>query len=248
MRRASLIPALFLIVGCAGITGPTEAEKEATKLTAETNDVFRAFASCLKQIEAKPKYVRLYEKFAVGLYLPTANQLADSEVVTDALIPLGFDWYAEAQDCNKAAMESFYRIDPEFGAVAAGWYREVTRIMLDAVTTKPTYGKVNSDIKSYMQRRVSDVNRTAAMVRSKLTAKHQTELHQRAKDNAERTELFKAIGEAFALGVIALSHQQAAMAQAQREYVVRQPIYVPERTIRTTTCHTIGYGVQCDHR
>ena len=243
MKNISLLISVVALTlsGCSTLT---EAQKEGMRLQSAVSDVFRNTQACSDRIQSKPRYALIYEKFGVGREPPTIRHLADSAMVSDELIPLGFDWYAEAQECNRGAIEGFARIDPELGAIAADWDREVTRIMLNAVTTRPTYGQINSDVANYIERRKRDIARTRASVTQRLNSQHNAELRQRDVDDVS----LKSLGEVFALAVLGLASQQNAMAQAQRSYVASYPAYVPVQTITQTQCTRYGPTVYCSSR
>ncbi|MEI7431391.1 MAG: hypothetical protein WCL27_13130 [Betaproteobacteria bacterium] len=246
LRTKILFVAVLSMCACATLT---EAQKEGMRLQSSVSQISKETQGCYDQIQAKTHYALIYQKVALRNQTPTIQQLSDSETVSDDLIPLALDWYAEVQECDRSATEKYARLHPEFGTLAAQWTKDVTRIMLNAITNRPTYGEVNRALADFKDSQKQDIRRTYARFSDRLKNQHNVELKQRAEDSVARTQAANAalqsVTEVFALAIAGLAIQQGAMAQAQLNYAASYPTYVPARTITQTRCILNSSTLSC---
>lgn len=160
---------------------------------------------------------------------------------------LGTEWYAEDQVCERANIEGFGRVDPELGAVSAGWVAEVTDIMGEILNIRPSYGAINARIKRLKERERADARRWYLNVDSRLKRQQAEE----AASAESKRQFVAAIGtftEVMANTVVVaaqvLAVRQAALAQAQQRYILVQPAYRPA-VITQTTCIYSGGILNC---
>jgi hypothetical protein len=135
----------------------------------------------LKQIPGTP---RVYQKLAVDtvsepLRAPTAAQLSDVEIVSDDDKSLGFEWYAEGQNCEVSATEALGRIDPEFEIYFADRLSERTDLLNGIAADHQTYGQINARIASLKQHDRAAAAQLVNNLKARLSEQHQQELAER---------------------------------------------------------------------
>jgi hypothetical protein len=143
---SALVLIAFLVTGCA-----TEAQRHAEEIGKTAQSAMAQMRVCQSIIEANPRYSRVYQKLGVSTSRelarsPTLAQLSDAEVVSDDDKSLGFEWYAEAQNCAVSAIEALGKIDPEFQIYFADRLSELTDVLNDIAARRLTFGEVNAII------------------------------------------------------------------------------------------------------
>src|ERR1700693_4885938 len=157
-RRGKMRAPLALLIAGLVLTGcATEAQRHAQEISKAAQAALAQMRSCQSALEANPRYARVYEKLGVSTArepgrAPTPAQLSDREIVSDDEKSLGFEWYAEGQNCIASAIEALARIDPEFEIYFADRLTELTDVLNDIATHRQTHGEVNAIIESQKQR------------------------------------------------------------------------------------------------
>src|SRR5262249_14383174 len=153
MRAPSVFALSVLVLsGC----GTTEAQHHVEEIGKTARAAMEQNRQCQSTLEANPRYTRIYQKLGVStarepLRAPTAAQLSDSDKVSDEDKSLGFEWYAEGQNCAVSTIEALGRLDPEFQIYFADRLSELADVLNDIATNELTFGQVNTKIASLKQ-------------------------------------------------------------------------------------------------
>jgi hypothetical protein len=230
---------LIILISAMGITScvTTPAEREAGRIQTLANDNFKQSKECRVAIQEKLEYANLYQKFGVTiLSLPTSAQLEDDTKVTDEAIALGFDWYAEIENCDRADIERLGRIDPELGMIATNMSQRETEIVAMIVKSHPTYGEINKKILQIKNNYRAALAQWNQKLKVRLQQEQQQELEVRQEYLAEIGTVTEAVGNVALAGVAVLAHNQKLLAQLQLNYAAANPSYVPANLITVTNC------------
>lgn len=245
---------LFVVAVTAACA--TQVQQEMQQIGQQMKDLMAQNAACLAPIETNPRYARVYEKLGVATSrdpgrMPTATQLADSEIIPDDDIAVGLEWYAEGQACEAPGIQAFGRIDPEFQIFFADVHADSADLINDIVSKKlTTYGQVNARLLSLKQRERVVVAEIATNLKARLEAEHQEELAQQQETAEELVSAFGQIAVALATrghaSVNRLTSNEAALARAQANYARMHPRYVVVHRVRAIHCDSIGRSLRCD--
>ncbi len=232
----------------AALTGCTTIDVKMTELHIRDQIVDAANKSkeCYARIKAQTIYAPVYEKIAVGSppVPPTPLQLNDTERVTDDMLQLGMRWYSESQMCDQQTVESYGRIDPDLGVYMVQAIARGATLYQEVLTNRPTYGYINQRL---VQGRATAVAR-AKEWGAKLDARlRQQKAEQDAALEANKQQFMSALGGAteiaanvFLTAVQVLADRQAALAQAQQQYVIVRTTYQPVHITKTSCRYSSG--------
>lgn len=202
--------------------------------------------ACYDRLASAPRYAKLYEKLALGRVQASPVKLVDTDKVSEELIPLGLNWYAENQFCDQILLNGFVRISPGMGVMAAGWLQEATRIMHEAITEKPAYGSLNKEIAALRNRERQEIRQFYLTQNAKLNRQHADELEaQKRQINSAANTVATVALDSFLAAVVVLAARQSAMAAAQQSYLAASPVYAPPRQITATQCSRTSGVVTC---
>jgi hypothetical protein len=223
---STLLLALYGL--CAGSC--TSAQIEAARILKTAHDTLDTYNGCVAPIEANPRYARIYEKLGLAKMSdpqrdPSNSQLADTERPSDADIALILEGYADLQQCNLPIIEALLKIDPAFQIYLTKYQSEVTDILHEIVTDKPTFGYVNSRILQFHLEQRSTVKQLGQTIRTRLLSEHQQDLQDR-----------QIIAELATDALLTLATKQLNLARARKAFVASHPIYRIS-TIRTISCN-----------
>jgi hypothetical protein len=239
VRGIAAVLVTFLLTGCA-----TEAQLEARHILVTAKGTQESFKACLAPIEANPNYSVLYNKIAVAKgsdppgTTPSTAQLNDPERITDNEIATSLRWYAEFQVCAVPAMEAVGQISPDYQRYFVNNQLEVTDIVNDIVTTKPTFGHINQRLAALRTREKAEAAQLALNLRNSLLARHQEELEDRA-------EVTQQVLDAAVSVALSLSTRQTVLIHSQRAFVAAHPRYASDPNIKTVHCATINKTLSC---
>ena len=151
MRVVPILAVAWLILSVTaaeGQTGPA------------TQDMRTQWLICLARIEGNPRYARIYEKLSVATAtdlgrMPTPRQLSDNEVISDADIALGLEWYARVRTCTAPVNQALGGVDPKIQSYLAASQVDTKNIIDDIVSKQiRTFAQANarlSVIKEHQQ-------------------------------------------------------------------------------------------------
>jgi hypothetical protein len=171
------------LIGC----GATQAQLHALQIAGTAKTTLASYKACLAPIEAKPEYAIIYEKLAVyrtsepSGTTPSEAQLNDQTKITEKDIAKGLHWYAEAQECSIPAIEALAQISPEFQEYFISNQREVTDLLNEIVTAKPTFGKINQKLLVMKASQKAEASRVGQRLRAALLREHEQELQERVE-------------------------------------------------------------------
>jgi hypothetical protein len=241
---------LVLLAGCASFSPPDEHARMRAAIAATSRETI----ACYVRLASEPKYAQLRERVAININaIPTDAQLRDIEKPTSDMIQLGLAWYSENQACDSATVERWGRVDPELGAVAAGWVTEITDIMQSVIKDRPSYASINARIKTLGERERADVRRYYVNLDARIRRQEADERIAAQRKSEENSQQFAAaIGtvsqvllNTLNLAVQVLALRQAALAQTQTAYIQEVRVYRPAR-ITTTNCFVLGHMLRCN--
>ncbi len=233
----------LVLAGCA-TNGPTAAQTEFSRMQAASRDAIEKQLACRKPIDANPRYAKIYQNYGVGVNVyPSAAQLANTEKLAEEDLGIGFDWYAELEQCDTELAQGMGRIDPALGALMVGAIRDSTEIVIDIVGTepRPTIGSINAKILSYKNRLKVQSQEWGRRTMARLKAEHQEEIAVRQR-NAEAAA--DAVNVLMA-GLQILAQRQASIANAQQVYIAVHPTYVSRVRVSKTNCQFVGKVLTC---
>ena len=253
IRRATI-----LVMACAALAAcATDAQRHAKEIGQTVAAAMAQTRQCQSALEANPRYARLYEKLAIDtarepLRAPTPAQLSDTEIISDDDKSLGFEWYAEGQNCVLSGIEALGRVDPEFQIYFADRIAERADLLNDIAGNPLTYGQVNAKIASLKQRDRAAAVEMANNLKARLVAEHQEE---RAEQQAATEVLVSDLGTmALAVAtrgrasVARLSAREGALARAHAGFAKAHSRYVIVRPIRAVHCDGIDHSLRCELR
>jgi hypothetical protein len=221
-----LFAVLAFIAGCT-----SQAQREALTIQTTARETLETLKVCIRPIETKPEYARLYEKIAAATTsdlhrLPSQAQLADAERPSDTDIALALTWYAEGQQCALPAIEALIKVVPEVEIPIADEQAEAADLINEVVTTRPTFGHINQRLYAFRLHQKEASARLAQNVRARLVSEHEQELQ-------ERQALAEGVAELAVDTLLILATRQANLAHAQLAFAKAHPTYrvVPIRTI-----------------
>lgn len=158
------------------------------------------------------------------------------------------EWYGESQDCSRLNAEKFGRIDPGLGAYMVRAQADNVALYTEVITTKPTFGYINTKIKKLHEKRLNEMRQWGADLDNRL---HRLKAEQDAARAENKRMFMSALGAVtetaaavLVTSVAILAANQTALAQAQQRYVLVTPTYRPVR-ITNTSCNYIGSMLQC---
>jgi hypothetical protein len=166
----------------------------------------------------------------------TDAKLQDEQHFSDDMLALGLDWYAENQQCDLITFEGFGRVSPELATLGVGWAQEIASIVNDAITNRPTYAALNRHLAALKEHERQDIRTWYAKTNARLAQQNAAEIQ--AQQEAFSSAAMQALQ--FALDVLVA--RQSALAAAQTNYVIVNPVYVPVRVIATTTCRYVDHN------
>jgi|HubBroStandDraft_6_1064221.scaffolds.fasta_scaffold569230_1 hypothetical protein len=245
-------------MACAALAAcATEAQRHAKEIGQTVQAAMAQTRQCQSTLEANPRYMRLYEKLAIDtatepMRAPTPAQLSDIEIIPDDDKAIGFEWYAEGQNCVFSGIEALGRVDPEFQIYFADRIAERAELLNDIAANPLTYGQVNAEIASLKQRDRTAAAEMANNLKARLAAQHQEEL---AEQQAATEELVSDLGT-IALAVATrgrasitrLSSRDNALARVQANFSKAHPRYVIVHPIRAIHCEGVGHSLRCELR
>jgi hypothetical protein len=247
---SALAVSVMMPTGCVA----TEAQRHAQEIGQTAQTAMAQMRTCLSIIEANPRYDRIYQKLAVATSkeperTPSAAQLSDSEIVSDDDKSLGFEWYAEDQNCGVPAIEALGKIDPEFQIYFADRLAELTDVLNDIAANSQTYGQINAKIATVRQHNRAAATEFVNVLKAKLSEQHQQELAERAEDTEELVSALGTIALAVATrgraSITRLGSHQSALARAQAAHARLYPRYVIVHRVRVIHCDGIGRTLRC---
>ena len=229
---------LFVLAGCG-----TQAQFEAIKITSTAGDVYKKVLACSAEVEVIPRYARIYEKLGVATAsdpqrMPSQAQLIDQERISDDDLALALSWYASSQHCAVEAMEPFYDVAPEFQAYFADSQREITDIINEAVTTKPSYARINERILNLKLRQKETAKLTVQEIRKRLIA-------QNAQELQDQQEVAQQVVEIALNAALSLASRQAVLVRSQRAFLIAHAHYEKIDKIKTIKCNSVGHKISC---
>jgi len=239
MRRLAAIISTFWMTGCA-----TQAQLEARHFLVTAKDTQETFKACLAPIESNPEYSFLYNKIAVAKgsdpagTMPSVLQMNDPERITDNEIATSLRWYAEFQVCAVPVMEAMGQISPDYQQYFVNNQSEITDIINDVVTTKPSFGHINQRLSAMRTRAKVEAAQLVQSLKSSLLAQHQQELEDRA-------EVTQQVLDAAISVALSLSTRQTVLIHSQRAFVSAHPRYAADPNIKTVHCTTINKALSC---
>jgi hypothetical protein len=249
----TLALSVFVLSGC----GTTEAQRHAEEIGKTARAAMEQTRQCQSVVEANPRYARIYQKFAVATVreparAPTPAQLADNEKVSEEDKSLGFEWYAEGQNCAVSAIETLGKLDPEFQIYFADRMSERADLLNDIAANELTFGQVNGKIAGLKQHDRSAAAEMANNLKARLAEQHQEELAGRQAATEELVSALGTIALAVATrgraSIARLSAEEAALSRTQASFAKAHPRYVIARPVRTIHCDGIGRSLRCQLR
>lgn len=249
MKFKSISLVLCLLLGaCATVTN---SQRQQQALYERLKQASRASLTCFDRLAATPKYAQLYSKLALSRAPATPGQLKDEQKISDDHLMLGLDWYAQNQVCDDLTLKGFAEIHPDLGAAAASWIQVRTQMLNDALTTRPTYGKLNADIEAHKAREGRDVQSWVNKVNAHFAQRHSAEMAQQERElqesKAKAWDVAETVMTVVFTAVAVLAKQQAVLAQAQRNKAATMPTYIYQ-PIRQTSCVSYSRGtLSCNH-
>jgi hypothetical protein len=234
----------ILLAPCLSGCGATQAQLQALQLAGTAKTTLASYKACLTPIEAKTEYAVIYEKIAVERTsapagtMPTDAQLNDQSRITESEVATGLRWYSEAQQCAIPAIEALAEIRPEFQEYFINNQREVTDLLNEIVTTKPTLGQINQKLLVLKTSQKAEASRIGQRLRAALLAEHEQELLQ-------REEVTQQVLDASISLATSLATRQAVLIHSQRAFVARHPEFARDPNIRTVRCTTINKALSC---
>lgn len=247
---ACLTSFTIVLAGCASFSPPDEHARMRAAIAATSRETI----TCYVRLASEPKYGQLREKVAININaIPTDAQLRDIGRPNSEMIQLGLAWYSENQACDSATVERWGRVDPELGAMAAGWVTEITDIMQSVIKDRPIYASINARIKMLGERERADVRRYYANLDARIRRQEADERAAAQRKSEENSQQFAAaigtVGQVLLntlnLAVQVLALRQAALAQTQTAYIKEVRVYRPAR-ITTTSCFVLGNMLRCN--
>jgi hypothetical protein len=229
--------AAILLASCA-----TQAQIEASRIVNTARDVQKRVLACFAKIEAKPEYALLYKKVAFSTVqdpdkIPSQAQLADTEKVSDDVVALGLNFYAEAQDCNIEGIESLSSVAPEIRPVFIDFQRNRIDLINEIVATKPSYGHINERLRDFKLREREASIQAVQAIKNRLVAQNAQELEDRQVAMDEMVELATDVAATLATRQVHLIHTQRAFAVAHPHYQLQK--------IRVVKCNAIAGAISC---
>jgi len=218
-RVFSLLAALY---ACA-----TAAQREEQKIISTGSEARQKGLACRVPIRANPLCARRDSKMALEpAQMPTPAQLSDREIISDDDIAHGLEWYAEIQQCDRASIETYGRLnDPGLSQLLTRVTAYSTEIVAAVAEQKPTYGAINAKIAQFRTEQKEAAQAWAERTKMRLQGQQEQEL-------AEREELFAL----FVSVVASIAARQVVIVQAQRRIVAAQPGYVPRHHVTVLEC------------
>ena len=229
------------LVGC----GATQAQLHALQIVGTAKTTFASYRVCLAPIEAKREYAVVYEKLAVERTsnpagtMPSDAQLNDQTRITEKEIAAGLRWYSEAQQCSIPAIEALAQISPEFQEYFINNQREITDLLNQTVTTRPTFGTINQRLLVMKTSQKVEASRIGQRLRAALLSEHEQELQQRA-------EVTQEILDASISLAASLATRQAVLIRSQRTFVAHHPEFAHDPNVRTVHCATVNNSLSCN--
>lgn len=253
MRRFGFNPSAALVlgtvvailVGCA-----SAADQEAQRIGGLAKSALQNYALCSGAVMAKPQYAKLIRKLPIGLENgkvrePTPQQLADTDQFTADDIVNVMEGHAEVEVCNRQALDTFGKIDPELLVMAARQEQRVAEIITDIVSKKVTYGEVNQRIVRNRAQYRAELAPWGQKLRERIAAMRQQEAVEHEQFMAQVGAVTQTLA-AVAIGAAqGMAQQQQALAQAQMNYAAAHPVYVPVHRMTVTNCQWMGRMLSC---
>ena len=231
LMRLVFLLAVICGSGCASIIDvPLEKLRIRNEIMAAAQQV----NECADRVKQEPKYARINFKLAVDVRTPpTPAQIGDADRPDESDVELGMGWFSQVQACNHMAAEKFGRIDPELGTYVVGNLADNVMLFSEVITTRPTFGYINSKIKALNEKRRVDMAQWGKSLDFRLN-----------QIKAQQETASAAAVSGFLAAVLLLSAGQTALAQAQQRYAIVTPTYRPS-PITNTTCSYIGRNLHC---
>lgn len=150
------------------------------------------------------------------------------------------------------SLKGFAEVSPELGVAAASWIQARTQMLNDVLTNRPTYGRLNAEVEAHKARERKDVQSWAVKVNAQFAQQHSAEVAEQERQSQQAKAAAWNAAETVMTGVFAavavLATQQAALAQAQRNYAATRPTYLYQ-PIRQTSCVSYSPGtLSCSHQ
>lgn len=239
---AVIVSTVFLC-SCA-----TTSQREQGRIASEMLSASKEVLACYDRLTTIPAYSPVYSKLAVSRVPASTTQLNDTELMSDEVLGLTLNWYAENQVCDRKMLQYFVQLDPEIGISAASWIQERTRILQSVLEKRQSYSVINKDVENLKNRERQDVRRWYANLNQRLKRQHEQELADRDQQVQQYKSSIGNVAEVLAnaavvaVGVLAV--QQLALAQAQNAYAANYRAYSPV-PITQTRCDYFAGSYWC---
>jgi hypothetical protein len=135
-------------------------------------------------------------------------------------------------------MEPLYDVAPEFQVYFADNQREITDIVNDAVTTKPSYAHINERVLNLKLRQKETAKLTVQEIRTRLVA-------QNAQERQAQQEVAQQVVELALNAALSLATRQAVLVRSQRAFLIAHPHYEKIGRIKTIKCNSVGRAISC---
>ena len=244
-----VIPLVILLAGVAACSS-INVMQEKLRIRDEVIAASKSAIACTDKLKTVPKYAPYYAKLALDPRIPpTPEQLADETHIDAESMQLGMEWYEDSQNCSSLTAEKFGRIDPGLGAYMVRAQADGVALLTEVMTTKPTYGYINTRIKQLHEKRMADARHWAADLDNRLQRKKAEQDAATAENKRMFMSALGTVTEVAAAVLVAsvevLAARQTALAQAQQRYVLVTPAYRPVQ-ITNTTCTYNRPILQCN--
>jgi osmotically-inducible protein OsmY len=205
------------------VGGCTRAQIEAAKIVKTGSEVLDTYRVCVAPMEANPEYAWIYEKLGVATNkdpdrMPSQMQMSDNTKISNEDIARGLNWYAKIQECSLPAIASLAEIDPGFQIAFAQSQSEITDIINEVVSVKPSYGHVNQRLYVLKLHQKDAAKQIAQSLRGRLAIAHQQELQQ-------RQAVAQSVAELALDTLLTLATRQVVLIRSARQFAVVYPPY-----------------------
>lgn len=227
------------LVGCA-----TEEQRQTMQIVREAQDIGHV---CQAKIEANPQYARIYQKLAFDtvnekVRLPTAPQIADSEVISDSDKSTLYAWYSESETCMTPAFEDLGRAAPELQIYTVDAMSGVTEMFSHVMNNPYTFGQMNAELANFKQ---NTKVKAAAAVNDLKTRWRQQEAENAANVALTVGYIALAVATRGKMSFEHLASRQTSLARTQEDYLRMHPAHTMLHRVRIIHCDGIGRSLSC---
>jgi hypothetical protein len=135
-------------------------------------------------------------------------------------------------------MEALGQISPEYQQYFVNNQVEVTDILNDVVTTRPSFGHINQRLAVLRTREKAQSAQLAQNLRTSLVARHQQEIQ-------DRVEVTQGVLDAAMSVALSLASKQTVLIRSQRAFVAAHPRYASNPNIKKVHCTTTNKTFSC---